>query len=149
MIIEPNGNMYGINAKSSLNYLVLRNSLIMIKARYIIRDDIKMSEAKLAIQAAHGTDLIWSVVNEHPTQKNIEWAEIYHRRKIVLKISSLEKLENLKEYLIQNKILFFDIIDEGFIEFEGRTLTGIVIPPYYTDEEISKHSKIKRLQLWK
>ena len=121
----------------------------MIKAYYIMREDLQMTQAKFGVQIGHGTDIIWSVTSEHPTDNIMKWVEEFHRRKIVLKISTLEKLNNLKDYLTESRILFFDIIDNGLTEFNGKTLTGIVIPPYYEDEVLQRLSKWRRLQLWK
>ena len=103
----------------------------------------------MCVQGGHAMDIVWSLINEHPTDSVMKWAEEYHRRKIVLKISTLEKLENLEKYLTENKILAYKIIDNGLTEFNGKTVTGLVIPPYFDDERLLALPKWKRLQLWK
>ena len=120
----------------------------MIKTYIILREDLNMSSGKMTVQGGHAMDLVWSIVNEHPTDNVIDWAEKCHRRKIVLKIGTLEKLMKLGLYLQENNILFFDIFDNGLTEFAGKTLTGIVIPPYYEDEKLRALPKFRRLQLW-
>ena len=121
----------------------------MIKTYIIMRSDLIMSRAKFGVQCAHAMDLVWGYIHEFPTDKNIEWVEKYHRRKIILEISTLDKLQKLEEYFKENKIISFKIIDNGLTEFDGITQTGIVIPPYYTDEYLRSFPKFKRLQSWK
>lgn len=122
----------------------------MIKAYYIMRNDLNMSPAKLAISIGHGTDLIWSLASIGSPQTDIsKWVNEFQRRKIVLKIDSLEKLENLKKDLNDRHILALDIVDNGLTEFNGKTVTGIVILPYFEDEVLQASHKFKRLQLWK
>ena len=115
----------------------------MFKAYYLLRDDLNMTPAKQMIQVAHGTDLIWSLYMENGGSVFGEWIKD-NRRKIVLKVSSLEKLQNIKTSL-HTAILGLDIYDEGYTEFDGRTLTGMVIYPM---DESRLPSNIKRLRLW-
>ena len=119
----------------------------MIKCYIILRSDLNISLPKMCVQGAHAMDIVWSIINEHPTDNVMEWVEKYCRRKIVLKISTLEKLENLEKYLTENKILAYKIIDNGLTEFNGKTTTGLVIPPFYSDEKLRSLPQFKRLQL--
>lgn len=102
----------------------------------------------MCVQGGHAMDIVYSLFSEYSNDNTIAWAEDY-RRKIVLKIDNLEKLLNLQECLKENKILCYKIIDKGFTEFNGETITGLVVPPYYSDERMHELNRFKRLQLWK
>ena len=114
---------------------------MVAKAYFLLREDLNMSISKLGIQVGHGTDLIWSGAKDN----HAKWVQESYRRKILLKVSSLEKLNNLRKTLEDNNIAYNDIIDEGFTEFNGRTLTGIVIYPI---EESLLPKSLARLRLW-
>jgi peptidyl-tRNA hydrolase len=114
----------------------------MIKAYFLLREDIKMSMSKFAIQIGHGTDFIWKYKNAN----HDKWVKESLRRKIVLKVGTMEKLENLKKILLEAEIPYEDIIDEGFTEFGKVTQTGIVILPI---EEKLLPKSISRLQLFR
>lgn len=114
---------------------------MVVKAYFLLREDLNMSPAKMSIQVGHGTDFIWSGAKDN----HAKWVQESYRRKILLKISSLEKLNNLKKTLDDNNISYHEIIDEGFTEFKGRTLTGIVIYPV---EESLLPKSLTRLRLW-
>jgi peptidyl-tRNA hydrolase len=120
----------------------------MIQAYFVIRKDLKMSPAKLAIQIGHGTDFI-HISNNPPDKSYLEWLNKYDRRKIVLEIKSLEILKNLSQLLLEKRIEHKIIEDFGYTEFEGRTITGIVICPIDKNELQKKVKKVSRLQLWK
>lgn len=116
-----------------------------IKAYYLLRDDLHMSPAKLGVQVGHGTDFIWRYKNDNPDNHD-KWVKESLRRKIVLKVGTLKKLENLKEILSENNIPHEDIIDNGLTEFNGVTQTGVVIFPV---EEKLLPKQISKLQLYR
>lgn len=114
----------------------------MIKALFLMRQDLNMSPAKLAVQVGHGTGIIYE--ESDPDRLEV-WKTRGNYRKIVLKVKSLEKLENLGKVMAENGIQFQSIVDAGYTEFEGSTLTGYVVFPIY-EEEIIK--PLSRLQLY-
>ena len=117
----------------------------MIKAFYIIRKDLDMSPTKLAIQIGHGTDLIHIRHSEYSV-KSInfdDWIQ-ENRRKIVLGIKSEEKLNNILVKLLDDNIGVDSIYDEGYTEFDGKTLTGLIVHPI---DEDRLPKAVKRLQL--
>jgi len=116
----------------------------IIKAYYLMRADLNMSQAKFGVQIAHGTDFIWYRRDEN--EYFGDWVNEFCRRKIVLKVNTLEKLENLHDILHIEKIKHSRIEDNGLTEFEGKTFTGIVILPI---EERLLPKNIKKLQLWR
>lgn len=115
----------------------------MIKAYYILREDLDMSPAKLAVQVGHGTDLIH--LRHHKSPYYQHWLNGGDRRKIVLKIKSLDTLQSLVASLSTDNIPCDLIEDSGYTEFQGKTLTGIVVYPI-PDEEVPK--RIQRLRLY-
>ena len=133
-----------------------------MKAYFLMRQDLEMSPAKLAVQIGHGTDLIHTRhVQHHISSTNFdEWAGgddpftlvpipgrmANYRRKIVLRVKSEDQLNKLMEKLLDDNIWPDIIKDIGFTEFDGETVTGLVIHPI-SDERVPKY--IKRLQLYK
>ncbi len=114
------------------------------KSYFIIRTDLALSPAKLAVQIGHGVDLIWMNSDNNSTRFH-DWLErtTGDRRKIILTIKSLEQLVNLKERLQSDGINCQLIIDSGYTDVEPDTITGLVVFP--TDIE---HKKLKRLRIY-
>lgn len=117
----------------------------MIKAYYVIREDLEMSQAKFGVQIGHGTQLLVLNAKDHELG---EWIHGADSRKIICKISSEAKLNNLVDYLISWSHHFSAIYDSGYTEFKGRTLTGVC---FFIDDEKDPEElihKIRRLRLW-
>jgi peptidyl-tRNA hydrolase len=117
----------------------------MIKAYYILRQDLGMTSAKRAVQVGHGTDYIH--LNANTNTYYPEWLTTFNRRKIILRIKDESALQELCKMLLNEKIPFVEIKDAGLTEFNGEeTLTGIMVYPY-PEDELPK--KFTRLQTWK
>ena len=117
----------------------------MLKAYFVIRQDLEMSPAKLAVQIGHGVDFI-HLMNVKSSEFE-RWITLYDRRKIVLRIKNIERLENLIKFLDEAQITYSKIVDKGYTEFQGQeTMTGIVIHPI---DEDNVPTKISKLQIWK
>lgn len=114
------------------------------KVYHIIRKDLGMTSAKMAVQCCHGMDLIH--VNEVDKISCYKQWVTGTRKTIVCEIKTLARLENLIELLEANGIQYFKIYDYGLTEFGETTFTGISLPPL---EEMYTIKKIKNLQLWK
>jgi len=112
------------------------------KAYYILRRDLNMSSAKMAVQVGHGTDMVhsWTGFDKYMLWKSQD------RRKIVLSIKTEVKLNNLITILREKSILHKEIVDLGLTELDGLTMTGIVILPI---EEDKLPKQVQRLQLWR
>lgn len=114
------------------------------KVYHIIRKDLDMTSAKMAVQCCHGMDLIHiNPVDRISCYK--QWVT-GTRKTIVCEIKTLTRLENLIELLEAHEIQYFKIYDYGLTEFGETTFTGISLPPL---DEIYTIKKIKQLQLWK
>lgn len=83
----------------------------------VIRKDVEMSPAKLAVQVAHG-----AIESYQRTDSCIrdEWYE-EGMRKVVLMVKSLEDLQSLNKNVPHGTF----IIDFGLTELEPNTITGI------------------------
>lgn len=117
----------------------------MIKAYFVMRKDLNMSPAKLAVQVGHGTQYLIKLIGYDVFQ---EWSTLYDSRKIICEVSSEQKLINLADAL-RNKVPVCEIVDSGYTEFNGKTLTGISFIYDDSDKNLFVEQKIKRLQLYK
>ncbi len=102
----------------------------------VVRDDLGMSKGKLSVQVAHAS----LSAAEKARKKNPEWYEEWlneRQKKVVVKVSSEEKLEELKkEAEIQN--LPNNLVrDAGLTELSPNTSTVLGIGPA-PNEEIDK-----------
>lgn len=115
----------------------------MIKAYFVMRKDLNMTPAKLAVQVGHGTQLLMRSADYDELKS---WENYCDSRKIVCGVSSENKLNSLYS-ILKDTITTVEIIDLGYTEFEGKTKTGIAF--LYDDnlENLFIKNKIKRLQL--
>jgi PTH2 family peptidyl-tRNA hydrolase len=117
-----------------------------IKAWFVMRTDIAMSQGKFGVQVGHGTDFIHmtGAINSYyqtwlsPTGGN--------RRKIVLRASSEAELAKIKAECDMAGMITEIIADAGLTEFGQPTITGLVICPH-DDALIPK--VLKRCQAWR
>jgi len=112
-----------------------------MKAYFLMRRDITMSQAKFAVQIGHGVELLMKKSRDAILQ---EWHK-NDSTKIVLTVNTQESLDSIEEILVHTGIPHSRIYDVGRTEFEGKTYTGIVVFPL---REENTPKKIKRLRLW-
>lgn len=130
-----------------------------IKAWFVMRRDLPMTQPKFGVQIGHGTDLIhMAALNDLVPRDTGEreaaspyyfgWinATIGNRRKIVLGGKTLAEIEKLKTECETAGMKCDWIVDAGLTEFGQETTTGMVIHPW-DDTAIPK--SLKRAQLWK
>lgn len=117
----------------------------MIKAYFIMRKDLGMTPAKLAVQVGHGTQQLMRKADYYEL---LSWEASSDSRKIVCEISSEEKMNNLYN-IFKEFVTTCEIWDSGYTEFNGRTKTGICL--LYNEDNNNKflEQKLKRLQLYK
>jgi len=115
----------------------------MITAFFLLRRDLEMSDAKLAVQVGHGTDFIHMSGKDNTSYAG--WLNGADRRKIVLEVNTEDHLTNI--IMILERIgTRFDVIEDWLgSEFEGKRVTGVVVHPL---EEQYLPKKLKRLRLW-
>ena len=114
------------------------------KAYFIFRTDLNLTPAKLAVQVGHGVDLIWENSSDNAAAFNAWLAkESGDRRKIVLKLKTLDQLNNLKKTLESDGMQCELIVDSGYTVVEPETITGLVVLPMNIE-----HKKLKRLRMY-
>ncbi|RLI78344.1 peptidyl-tRNA hydrolase [Archaeoglobales archaeon] len=108
----------------------------MFKQVIVVRDDLKLSRGKLAVQVAHA-----AIIGYEKSDKKVveEWRRD-GQKKIVLKVSNLEELMEIKEKAEKAGFVTGIVRDAGLTEIPPGTVTALVIGP---DEE-SKIDKVTR-----
>lgn len=100
----------------------------------VVRDDLKLSRGKIAVQVAHATLIGFLKAKEEVREKWLREGQ----KKIVLKVKNLEELISIKNKA-ENLGLPTDIVvDAGLTEIPPGTITALVIGP----EEAKKIDKV-------
>jgi len=110
--------------------------MFRFKQAIIIRNDLKMSTGKIAVQVAHAS--VSSA--EECRRMNIEWYNKWiseGQKKVVLKVQSLQELLKLYDKAKGMKLPVAIIEDAGLTELEPGTVTAVGIGPA-PSEEIDK-----------
>ncbi|BCS90934.1 MAG: peptidyl-tRNA hydrolase [Candidatus Micrarchaeota archaeon] len=103
-----------------------------IKQVIIIRNDLKMGKGKIASQAAHASLAAYKKVLSLD-KKIVECWEENGSKKVVLKIESLDKLNEILRKLEDFNIPYVVIIDRGLTQVEPGTLTAVGIGPWLSE----------------
>ena len=101
-----------------------------------VREDLGMSPGKLAAQVAHAS----LSAAEYSRENKKEWYEDWKKerqKKVVVKVSSKEKVEALKEKADRLNLPNYLISDAGLTELEPETKTTLAVGPG-PNEEIDK-----------
>ena len=105
------------------------------KMAIVIRNDLKMSKGKLAVQVAHASvSCAIEPYSDHSVME--EWFD-EGQRKVCLKVESLQELEAVEQLAIHNGVLCKKIVDFGLTELPPNTVTCIGIGPAL-EEKINK-----------
>jgi len=117
-----------------------------IKAWFVMRLDIPMSQGKFGIQIGHGTDFIHMTGADNPYYAT--WLDPHggNRRKIALRAKSLDDIEKVKADCEKAGMIVRIIKDAGLTEFGQPTITGLVVCPH--DDSLAP-SVLKRAQAWR
>ncbi|MBY9007211.1 MAG: peptidyl-tRNA hydrolase Pth2 [Candidatus Lokiarchaeota archaeon] len=99
-----------------------------IKQVIIIRTDLKMSAGKKCAQACHASISSSNRVRKTDTKLWKDWINS-GQKKVVLKIQSLEQLEEIFGKLKRNNIICAIINDAGLTQLEPGTTTALGIGP--------------------
>jgi len=106
----------------------------MHKQVIVVRSDVKMSKGKTAAQSAHASV---SALDKVGKAAAAEWKK-EGQKKVVLKVSSLHELMEIKAACDKSKIPNALISDAGHTEIEAGTITALGIGP-------DKESKIDKV----
>jgi len=106
-----------------------------IKQVIAVRTDLDMSKGKIAAQVGHACVL----GAEHVRKSNPEWFTKWWngQEKVVVKISSLKELEEIKQGAIELGLPWSEVTDAGHTQIEPGTTTCISLGPA-PEEQIDK-----------
>ncbi len=94
----------------------------------VVRDDLKLSRGKLAVQVAHAAILGY----ERCDEKTREMWRLTGQKKIVVKVPDLRSLMEVKEKAEEANLTVAVVRDAGLTEIPPGTITAVAIGP---DEE--------------
>ncbi len=101
---------------------------MVLKQVIVVRDDLKLSRGKLAVQVAHAA-IIGYLKSDSSLRRR--WLD-EGQKKVVLMVKSLEELLAIKYKAESLKLVTGVVQDAGLTEIPPGTITAVVIGP---DEE--------------
>jgi len=109
--------------------------MVGIKQVIVVRTDLDMGKGKIAAQVGHACVL----GAEHVRKSNPEWFSQWWegQEKIVLKVSSLKELEQVKQDAIELDLPWSEVTDAGHTQISPGTTTCISLGPA-PEEKIDK-----------
>jgi PTH2 family peptidyl-tRNA hydrolase len=96
----------------------------------VLREDLKLSKGKAAVQAAHAAILGYERASLHDRRK---WKE-QGQKKVALKVSSLEELYSVRDDAERQGLPCAIVEDAGLTEIPPGTVTALGIGPARADE---------------
>jgi len=99
-----------------------------LKQVIIVRKDLKMGTGKIAAQVAHASVLAY----ERSRIKNSTWLKTWYnfgQPKVVLKVNSLEELEEIRKKAEAHDLPVVIVRDAGLTQLEPGTATCLGIGP--------------------
>ena len=98
-----------------------------IKQVIVVRTDLDMGKGKIAAQVGHACVL----GAEHVRKSHYEWFEEWWggQEKIVLKVSGLKDLQEVKLHAIDLNLPWSEVTDAGHTQISAGTTTCISIGP--------------------
>lgn len=114
-----------------------------IKQVIVVRRDLGMGTGKIAAQVGHACVLGAEHVRKSKREWYDEW-ERYGQEKVVVKVSSLQELEDVKRHAISLGLPWSEVTDAGHTQIEPGTVTCISIGPA-PESEIDKVTKSLKL----
>ena len=113
-----------------------------IKQVIVVRADLDMGKGKIAAQVGHACVL----GAEHVRKSNPDWFVLWWngQEKVVLKVSSLKELENIKKGAIELDLPWAEVTDAGHTQIAPGTTTCISIGPA-PEEKIDKITSTLKL----
>lgn len=105
-----------------------------MKQVIVVRNDLKMSKGKTAAQACHAC---LGAYKKNQTLIKLGFGNKKVKKKVIVKVNSLEELFEIKEIAKKNNVPNFMVKDAGRTELPTSTITCLGVGPD-TDEIIDK-----------
>ena len=99
-----------------------------IKQVVVVRKDLDMGAGKIAAQVGHACVLGAELVRKSYPEWYKRWVSS-GQEKVVVKVSSLEQLEQVKRDAISHDLPYSEVTDAGHTQIEPGTVTCISIGP--------------------
>ena len=113
-----------------------------MKQVIVIRTDLDMGKGKIAAQVGHACVL----GAEHVRKSNPDWFKEWWsgQEKIVVKVTSLKELEEIKEHAFSLNVPCSEVTDAGHTQIEPGTTTCLSLGPAPEDlvDKISGNLKL-------
>jgi len=113
-----------------------------MKQVIVIRTDLDMGKGKIAAQVGHACVL----GAEHVRKSNPDWFKEWWsgQEKIVVKVTSLKELEEIKEHAFSLNVPCSEVTDAGHTQIEPGTTTCVSLGPAPEDlvDKISGNLKL-------
>ena len=106
-----------------------------VKQVIVVRTDLDMGKGKIAAQVGHACVLGAEYVRKSKPEWFSEWWK--GQEKIVLKVSNLKELEQVKQHAIEIGVPWSEVTDAGHTQIAPGTVTCISLGPA-PEEKIDK-----------
>lgn len=97
----------------------------------VVRKDITMSPAKLAVQVAHAC--VGAIEKSKHLNFDLWFKHGFEQKKVVLQVNNFEELSSLYHLAESKNLLPYLVIDAGLTELPPSTPTCIGFPPYKSE----------------
>lgn len=106
----------------------------------VIREDLKLSKGKAAVQAAHASILSYE---RAPVRDRKSWKE-HGQKKVALKVLSLSELYEVRDDAEKLDLPCAIVEDAGLTEIPPGTVTALGIGPARADviDKVTKHLEL-------
>jgi PTH2 family peptidyl-tRNA hydrolase len=94
----------------------------------VIREDLKLSSGKLAVQVAHAAVMAVERAEKMDRSTVVEWKS-EGQKKVVLKVPGVPDLYRLREEAIRAGIASAIVVDAGRTEIPAGTVTALGLGP--------------------
>jgi peptidyl-tRNA hydrolase, PTH2 family len=107
---------------------IVRKIQMEFKQCIVIREDLKLSPGKLAVQVAHAAVMASERAEKMNRATVVDWKQ-EGQRKVVLKVPGVPDLYRLKEEAERAGIASAIVIDAGLTEIPAGTVTALGLGP--------------------